>query len=992
MAVETLQKSKILEGLNHEQEQAVTHCDGPLLIIAGAGTGKTTVLTRRIAWLIGNQLAQPKEILALTFTEKAAAEMLDRVDQLMPLGYEQMDISTFHSFAQRILTDHAIEIGLPGDFKIITDIKAWLMLKQHLSDLELNYYRPLGNPNKFLHALLKHFGKAKGERITPSQYLEFAQGLSLNFDQTQKVKGKRKKKEEIAGVEEQEAQRIMEVASAYHHYQKLLLDQGFLDFGDLINYSISLFKTRPKLLELYRKKYKYILIDEFQDTDLSQYELVRLLAEPTNNITVVGDDDQSIYKFRGASISNILKFKEDYPKAEQVALVKNYRSSQAILNLSYDFIQLNNPERLESRLKISKKLQALAPENGEIEVLHGTTVMEEAKLVADKITSLMLSQKLNFNDFAILVRANDHAEPFLSQLSKRGIPYMFVANRGLYRKPFVLDLLAYFNLLDNYHESENLFRVLNLSLFKISDADLINLSHAAKRLSLSLYESIKEIPRSTKVSQESEAKIKELLRLLENHTNLARNNPVSEVLIKVINDLKITEALTDDTLACQENRSLLEQLYKKTLNYENDNADKSLKGFLTLLKLEQEAGDTGDLAFDPDSGPEAVKIMTVHSAKGLEFSCVFVVNLVDQRFPSRERKEQIEIPVQLVQEILSEGDVHLMEERRLFYVALTRAKRYLYLTWASDYGGLTMKKPSQFLIESRLIEKPAPVKASGKVFFEKPATLPLPETDSYKLPLPDAFDFSQISTFLKCPLEYKYKYIYKLPMPGSAPFSFGSTMHQTLKKFMQSVKQLNNAQASDLFGNKQTTTVVPPKDQLLKFYAESWIEDWYPDKINKENYRKEGARQLAAFYDYYCANPLVPKYLEQPFQLRIGDYKFKGRIDRADLNADQTITIIDYKTGEPRTKLEKVDKDQLLIYQWAAMETMKEKVKELRYVYLKDIGQQLPFLGSDEELKALKERILATIQEIVAAVSANDFLKRDQRVSHDCQFRHFEQK
>src|SRR3990167_4082049 len=295
-------KSLILESLNKEQKEAVTHENGPLLIIAGAGTGKTTVITRRIAWLILEKKIKPDEILALTFTEKASTEMEERVDRLLPYGYVDLWISTFHGFAEKILRLHGLDIGLSTNFRILSDTEQWYLVRKNLDKFNLDYYRPLGNPTKFIHALLKHFSRAKDEEISPKEYLAYTESLKLDKD--------------IAPDESaaQEAARLAEVANAYHIYQKILLENNALDFGDLINYALKLFKERPNILEFYRKKFKYILVDEFQDTNWAQYELVKLLAEPNNNLTVVGDVDESIYKFRGASISNILTFKKDFKK------------------------------------------------------------------------------------------------------------------------------------------------------------------------------------------------------------------------------------------------------------------------------------------------------------------------------------------------------------------------------------------------------------------------------------------------------------------------------------------------------------------------------------------------------------------------------------------------------------------------------------------------------------------------------------------------------
>ncbi|MBX4191660.1 MAG: ATP-dependent helicase, partial [Candidatus Doudnabacteria bacterium] len=670
-----------------------------------------------------------------------------------------------------------------------------------------------------------------------------------------------------------------------------------------------------------------------------------------------------------------------------VTLTDNYRSSQSILNLAYDFIQRNNPERLESRLKISKKLISHKPEPGQIAIIHTKTVHDEAKQTIEKIVELQ-EQGLSLNEFAILVRANDHTEPFLNELSRKNIPYIYVASRGLYRKALIIDILSYLKLLDNFHQSEFLFRVLNFKKFQIDHSDLITISHTASKKALSIYEVLKDLHVYVKVKKETSDKISELLSLLDRHCRLARELSVSELLVRIVKDMGITDVLAVDSLENVENRSLLEQFYRKVLDFSAISKDKTLKRFLAEIALEQEAGDTGTLIASPDTGPEAVKVMTIHSAKGLEFGCVFITNMVDARFPSRDRKEQIELPQELVKEILPEGDVHLMEERRLFYVGATRAKEYLFFTWADDYGGASLKKPSVFLIEAGLEQSREREKPSGEVFFVEQQNLgiKLPE---HKFQLPFAFDFSQISTFKKCPLEYKYKYMYKLPMPGAAALSFGITMHSVFKKYSQYMQQLNNIKQQDLFGAKPNDAVhLPPKDLLEKYYVESWMDDWYPSKVNKEEYRVTGKRYLNNFYKKISEDPKYPKYLEQYFKLSLGKYKFQGRIDRADINKDGSLDIVDYKTGQPRLKLEQVDKDQLLIYQWAAQEGLNEKVSQLTYWYLEDLDKTLPFKGSEEEISKLKSKLLETIEEIVHVIQTNGFHAADLKHAHECKFRH----
>jgi DNA helicase-2/ATP-dependent DNA helicase PcrA len=998
---ESATKSQLLNDVNFAQEQAISFGQGPLLIIAGAGTGKTTVLTRRIAWLIEQNHAQPEEILALTFTEKAAAEMAERVDQLMPLGYAEINISTFHAFAQKVLQENAIHIGLPGDFKVLTETQSWIMMQKRLNEFELDYYRPMGNPTKFIHSLLKHFQKAKGEGVTPENYLEYAKNViptaEVTLKPTKKPRSKKQPKviqtesEPISHADETEAARLTEIAKAYKQYQTMLLDQNYLDFGDLINYSVKLFKERPAVLKQYQTKFKYVLVDEFQDTDLTQYELVKLVAAPQNNITVVGDDDQSIYKFRGASISNILKFKEDYPQSKEITLTDNYRSTQNILDMAYEFIQLNNPERLETKLKISKKLVSHLEAAGRIEVLHAPTVHQESAMVAETIIAHMEQGESNYNDFAVLVRANDHAEPFISEFTKRGIPYMFVANRGLYKKPFILDLLAYLNLLDNYHETANMFRVLNFKKFQVGAADIIYIAQTAKKKAWSMFEALANLRGSSIISPESHQSIEQLLAMLSKHTETARQTPASEMLINILNDLDLVKQLAQDNAQNSENRNLLEQFYRKIQNFEAENDDKTIRAFLNSVKLEQESGNEGELAFDPNIGPEAVKIMTIHSSKGLEFKTVFIVNMVEARFPSRDRKEQIELPSALVKEILPEGEVHLMEERRLFYVGITRAKQYLYLTWADDYGGSTTKKPSRFLVETGLAQPETKALPTGAVIFAPKPQLPLAHNSPLKIP--ETFSWTSISSFLKCPLEFKYKYLFHLPSPGSGYTSFGQTIHKAIQLFSVLTAQLNSSDAPDLFGTQidKNNPQYPPIEKLFEFYDASWIDDWYASKKDKESSKKRGYKLLGNYYIKLTKEKIIPAETEKFFKLKLGNYKYVGVIDCMYFHPDGSVSIIDYKTSaKARKKLEKVEKKQLLAYQWAAQEFFNLKVKNMSYWDLEDLSNVIEFTGTLEELEQIKEEFQSNIEDIVAAIKNNSFYELDRKKAHDCEYIDYE--
>ncbi|HEX3099832.1 MAG TPA: ATP-dependent DNA helicase [Patescibacteria group bacterium] len=979
--------SKLLEGLNQEQLQAVTHNTGPLLIVAGAGTGKTTVITRRIAYLIEQKMAQPEEILALTFTDKAAGEMEARVEEYLPLGSYDLWISTFHSFCERILKQHGIDMGLSNDYQLLDKTRQWVFLYRNFDKFKLDYYKPLGSPNKFIDALLDHFSKCKDELITPEDYLDYAQNLQLSSGAVELA---------IAGGDDEDAvvekKRVEELANAYHTYQKLLLDNAFLDFGDLIHYCIQLFKKRPNLLKYYQKQFKYLMIDEFQDTNVAQYELIKLLAGTEQNVVVVGDDDQSIYKFRGASVSNILKLKDDYKNLQDITLVDNYRSNQEILDLAYNFIQANNPNRLETQLKINKRLKGHNSDKSHIQVIEGKDLSEELNLVINK--ALELKEQFpdsTWNDFAILTRANSAAAEIIPLLEAKLVPFSFVANRGLYRKPLIADLINYLKLLDNYHESSALYRVLNFPKFRLDPIDIAHLTQFTNRKTISLYEAMHNAEALALLTADAQEKIKSLLNLLGEHSAMTTEKSAVELFVQLISDLEIDILLTEDTLENAQNRELLEQFYKKIEAYSQEEENRTMRGFLDYLKLELEAGEEGALKFDPNSGPESLKVMTVHSSKGLEFKFVFIINMVDQRFPTRAKRDAIELPAPLIKDILPEGDFHLQEERRLFYVAMTRAKTHLYVSWGKDYGGAKMKKPSLFLSETNLVPTETAQKATGKVVFDRPASSKGKNRKTVYKELPTNFSFSQISQFLNCPLDYKYRYYLRLPMPGNHHLSFGSTIHTVLQKYMEAYMQKLAAPQQDLF-TKEAVVEFPPEQLLFDLYEKEWIDDWYKDKTQKEEYRKRGLQILKSFYAQTLETKPVPILIEQPFTLKLGDegqYQFNGKIDRADRPVGQEgLQIIDYKTSEkvPK-KTDGNDVDQLRIYQWSCEEFFHKPVAELKYWYVYPNELKDMKLATPEEITELKEKLLTTIEKIREAVQFDLFAELHKKSKqHNCNY------
>ena len=975
--------------LNPEQKQAVEFGIGPLLIIAGAGTGKTTVVTERIKHLITAGLAKPSEILALTFTEKAAREMEERVDKAMPYGDTQMWISTFHSFCDRILRAEAIHIGLNSGYQLLTDADATLLLRKNLFTLDLKYFRPLGNPQKFIGAMLNHFSRLKDEDVLPEQYLDWVKVRRL-----QSAVGSSSEEELL------ETEKYTELAQTYAAYEKLKVKTGVMDFADLVSQTLDLFRKRSNVLAQYRKQFKFMLVDEFQDTNTAQYELIKLLAPPDKNpnLTVVGDDNQSVYKFRGAAVSNILHFKEDYPQAEQVLLSQNYRSYQYILDAAYKLIKHNDPDTLEAKLGISKKListrQHPIKPNLDIGYIHADRVENEADLVAKTIKNLEFrikneaqKEKYAWKDFAILVRANKHAEPFVRALTRQGIPFQFLGPAQLFRQMEIKELISYLKVLNNFEDNVAWSRVLSMEFFGISPRDLAALANLAKKYAVSLFEASELLvgmrPATgmalPNISPETVIELKRLVAMVHRHLKLVHSETAGQILYYFLDDTGLIKNILDYKFPLDQTKAEnITKFFNKVKSYEAEHEDSSVAAVLDWILLSMELGESPRATDSDWTENDAVNILTVHSAKGLEFPVVFLVNLVGQRFPSTERRETIPIPDQLIKEILPEGDAHLEEERRLFYVGMTRARDELYLTTANFYGeGKRAKKISPFVLEvlGEKVALPKTVRPDmqlslldwQKNLLDKPkSAVPLRLT---------YISYSQLETYRMCPLHYKLRYILKIPTPPSAALSFGASIHATLRDFYE------------LFTKGEEVN----RELLFKLFESNWLREGYANKDYERQMQKRGREYLTK----YLAAAHSPKtkilLLEQNFTVpvlgRAGYLKIGGKIDRIDDLGNCKIEIIDYKTGKPSTQKD-VDQDlQLTIYALAATQVkespfnrqVQDVVLSMHYL---DTQEKISTTRTQTQLQTETEKIISLVHEI----EQSDFRCSGRESCNTCEY------
>jgi len=960
--------------LNKEQLQAIKHTKGPLLIIAGAGTGKTTVVTERIKYLISKKLAKPSEILALTFTEKASREMEERVDVAMPYGYTQMWISTFHSFCDRILRDSALNIGLDPRYKLMTEAETIQFIRKYLFDFDLDYFRPLGNPTKFISGMLQHFSRLQDEDVDPQEYLRWAEKQSTRLRSAKRNSGE-------AREEKIERKKWEELAKAYKKYEELKVKEGMMDFGDLIVKTLKIFRDRPNILKEYQYKFKYVLVDEFQDTNYAQNELAILLAGKGSraNITVTGDDDQSIYRFRGAAVSNIIQFRKTYSKAKIVVLTKNYRSSQEILDKAYQLIQHNNPDRLEDVEKIDKKLVAQQKKSqGEIAFIHKDRVENEAEAVAKKVKEIV-GKGADYRNIAVLVRANNHSEPFGRAFARHGIPYQFLGPGRLFRQAEVIDLISYLKVLYDYDDSVALYRILSFDYFGISSRDLIKISNYARRLNLTLFEACDPpLSRSggtsegqeklTFVAPETRERIYKLMRTINRHLELVKKETAGQLLYYFLQDTGLLQKLlSPDTVDAEKRAANISKFFDKLKTYEVDHEDATVTAVVDWIELSSELGES-PRATDIDwMDVNAVNILTVHSAKGLEFPVVFLVNLVSQRFPTSERREQIPIPEELIKELLPQGDYHLQEERRLFYVGMTRAMEGLYFTAADYYGeGKREKRLSPFIFEALgddavAAESFDDAQDSQLSFLDYEPTKDQPLTISHRPLRIDYLSYSQIETFKICPLHYKLKYILKLPTPPSASQSFGSSMHAALKNFYLKIKD----------GSR------PTEKLILSCLDETWIKDGFTSKSHEKKFYEKGKLYLGGFLKEGFEAKNLPVLLEEQFTIPLKSVgksqkplRIGGKIDRVDVLKDGGIEIIDYKTGATIPSQKEVDKNiQLSFYALAGTkipeEPFNKKPEKLKLsLYFLDTQEKISTTRTSRDLEKAVEEIYKVREEI----------------------------
>ncbi len=883
----------ILAGLNEAQRGAVLHGDGPMLIVAGAGTGKTTVLTRRIAHLITTKRARPEEILALTFTEKAAREMAERVDQLVPYGYTESFIATFHAFGDRMLREHCFAAGLPADFRVLSRADEIVFLRERLFSLPLMRFRPLGDPGRHLSTLVEFASHAKDEDVSAEDLLAFAEEQL-------------KRANEIAGdealAEREQALDLIEAAEFFKAQQAALASAALVDFGDQIHLTLKLLRRRPDVALGLRKRFRYILVDEFQDTNYAQLELIRLIAgEDRPNITVVGDDDQAIYRWRGAAPANLIHFLSLYPGASRVVLRQNYRSTQEILDTAYRLITYNNPHRLEAMTGLDKRLIAERGKGRNVSHWRFPNASAEADAVAMAIEDFQGDGSIPLSDMAILVRNNADADPFLRALNLRGIPHRFSGGAGLFERPEVRSLIAFLRLVASPDDSVSAWALAFSEIYSFDPVDLSRLSRYASKKTRPLLEVLRELEGNedlVSIKGPSRASAKKFVTDLERGVRSMARKRAGEALYEFVKESGYLARLAAVSSSSDERKvANIARFFEIVRGFSVVAEHDTIPAFVARFDLLREAGED-PAAIEVQEG-DAVNILTVHKAKGLEFRAVFVASCVDQKFPLRRRSDPLPLPGSLLKSEVSAGDAHLMEERRLFYVGMTRARDHLILTSADDYGAGTTRKVSRFIVEALDLPSPRTQVARSSPLEIIAASAPVPsearggdggdssEPESLSLALapPLRLSFRQIDDYLTCPLKYRFVHRNRIPLLTHHRVVYGSAIHQAVQEMFKA------RQAAVPFG----------VDGLLIAFRRAWVSEGFLSREHEELRLKEGERTLTRFFEGERKNPLRPTGVEEEFSFAIGRTRVTGRYDLV-VATEDGITILDFKTGDVTTQ------------------------------------------------------------------------------------------
>ena len=962
--------------LNEAQRRAIRHGEGPLLVIAGAGTGKTRVITERIRHLLqSDESLSGENILGLTFTKKAAGEMKARVVKATGERGKAVTLATFHSFCETLLAEADPQRVMLDAFD------HWILLRRNLRRLRLDKYRRLADPGQFLNDFVEFFSRCQDELVSGEDYQRYAAGLAARLEAERETLDEDILAERLETVALQQ-----ELARAYRASEELLREKNRVSFGSLITGTVGLLERDAQLRDALQRKYRYVLVDEFQDTNIAQLRLLELLAGPERNIVAVGDNDQAIYRFRGASFGSFKLFLEHFAGWREgqdstrfrVALTENYRSTPNILRVAMQVIGQNTVSADFPK----KVLSPNKPPGEKIRIVELATPEEESRWVASELERIHGAGR-RWKDFAVLYRQHAHRDHLVEELSRRKIPFV-IARLSILEHPLVRDVLAYLRLIAAPYDDIACARVLAAPAWHLEAADLVRLATRARKEKKAIYDLL-QVPQGKLAFDRSQAALGQLVEFVSSQRKTLKRCTAREILGGLPEWLEIPQR------AKEQDRKYVKRLAEFMKEWEPKSETRGLAEFIEYLDYYAQAG--GVVSLEDDAPVDAVQLMTVHGAKGLEFRQVFLLRVNNRAFPATERSRVFEFPVELMKEGAPAEQFHIQEERRLFYVALTRAEERLTITTVTEKKGKvpvfiedivmepTIKRQDVRQImpklpaagkEDRATEdlwEDAPLfraaEGPAKIFsriadwaeeFHPPSAEPL------------TLSPSALSGYRTCPQKYLFGYLWSLREGPKAAMTFGAVMHTTIKRFVDQLRK----------------GVKLPFDEVQRIFETEWNSKGFEDEYQEEEYKKDGLEQLRAFHAGTMAE--LPQALEQEktFELPLdNNVIIKGRIDQINaLGNKRDVEIVDYKTGRPKKDADAKKDLQLSLYALAVKEILELEPVRLVFHYLQNNQRQ----ETTRDAKQLDEA-QRVVQEAAADIRAGEFPAKRGFVCRNCAYK-----
>ena len=962
--------------LNEAQRRAITHGQGPLLVIAGAGTGKTRVITERIRHLLqSDENLSGENILGLTFTKKAAGEMKARVVKATSERGKAVTLATFHSFCETLLAEADPQRVMLDEFD------HWILLRRNLRRLHLEKYRRLADPGQFLNDFVEFFSRCQDELVSAEDYQRYAAGLAARME------AERETLDEDTLVERLETVALQqELARAYRASEELLREKNRVSFGSLITGAVGLLERDAQLREALQKKYRYILVDEFQDTNIAQLRLLELLAGPARNILAVGDNDQAIYRFRGASFASFKLFLERFAGWKEgqdstpfrVALTENYRSTPNILRVAMQVIGQN----AVSADFPKKILSPNEPPGEKIRIVELATPEEEARWVASELERIHGAGR-RWKDFAVLYRQHAHRDHLVEELSRRKIPFV-ITRLSILEHPLVRDALAYLRLIAAPYDDIACARVLAAPAWQLRAQDLVRLAEKARKEKKVIYDLL-QLPQGQLAFDHSQAALGQLVEFVSSQKKTLKRCTAREILGVLTDWLEIRQR------AKEHDRKYVKRLAEFMKEWEPKSETRGLVEFIEYLDYYAQAG--GVVSLEDDAPPDAVQLMTVHAAKGLEFPQVFLLRVNNRAFPATERPRVFEFPVELMKEGAPAEQFHIQEERRLFYVALTRAEERLTITTVTEKKGKVPVFIEDILMEPAIkrldvrqmmpklppaeVEQRAPDEHREDVQLFPAAAEPAKIfsriadwAEEFHPPSPEPLTLSPsaLSGYRTCPQRYLFGYLWSLREGPKAAMTFGAVMHTTIKRFVDQLRK----------GVKLSF------DEVQGIFETEWNSKGFEDQYQEEEYKKDGLEQLRAFHTGMIAELPQAVGQEKAFELPLdNNVIIKGRIDQINaLGNEPDVEIVDYKTGRPKKDADAKKDLQLSLYALAVKEILELNPVRLVFHYLQDNRRQ----ETTRDAKQLDEA-QKVVQEAAADIRAGQFRAKRGFVCRNCAYR-----